>query len=102
MTNLNPAIEATRLSNGELPRFSSVGSYPILYLTSESDCFCAGCVDNLDPELDDASGITAHVNWETPTHCDECSEVIEAAYAEEATVDSDGVILGCEGADCGD
>ena len=80
MAKLNPAIEETRLSNGKLPRFSSVGSYPLLYLTDGHECLCAGCVDNLDPELDYTEGVTVHVNWETPIHCEGCGEEIEAAY----------------------
>lgn len=83
MSKFSAAIEATRLTNGELPRYSSVGSYPLLYLTDDADCLCAGCVDELDPELegqDVIDGIIARVNWEIPTSCDECGKEIEAAY----------------------
>ena len=81
---LSLALEATRLSSGDLPRFSSVGSYPLFYLVGgDESCLCAGCVDDLDPEDEDLSRVTAHVNWETPTHCEECGEEIEAAYPPE-------------------
>lgn len=80
MNKFSAEIEEIRLSNGKLPRYSSVGCYPILYLTRSNDCLCATCVDNLDPDLDDTEGVTAHANYEGPTYCDDCGAEIEAAY----------------------
>jgi len=75
----------TRDSDGRLPSFTSVGCYPILYLDKHDNVLCPQCANEQDPDGDDAP-VVADVNWEDPDlFCDECSERIESAYAEDET-----------------
>ena len=60
-----------------LPAFTSVGSYPILYLTPCDCVLCAKCATESEEP------VTGHPNWETPATCDECSDEIECAYPAE-------------------
>lgn len=88
----NPAIIVhTRVGEptDTVAKFSSVGCYPVFYVTKDSAVLCAQCVqDNLEQctDPDDPSWfIVAHdANWEDPhLHCEHCGERIESAYAEE-------------------
>jgi len=65
-----------------VPRsFTSVGAYPLLYLTESDSVLCADCAAQGDG--DDPTA-TCGVNWEDPhLTCDECSERIESAYADD-------------------
>lgn len=65
-----------------LPKFSSPGSYPFLYLTVKQDVLCAKCateaVESDDPPM------ACDSNWEDPSlYCDDCGERIQSAYAED-------------------
>ena len=78
------------LCAGKVRRYSSVGCYPIFYVTTDNGCLCPRCVnDNFDqccdPD-DDQWYVTTHAaNWEnTDRTCDHCSLPIESAYGEEA------------------
>lgn len=63
--------------NGHLPKYTSVGCYPIVYLAHGHEALCAACAD------DETSPMVCDVNWECPDlHCDACSDRIESAYAE--------------------
>ena len=57
-----------------LRSFTSVGGYPLLYLTDKNDVLCPSCASTNDEPT------TPHVNWESHVDCDECSTQIEAAY----------------------
>lgn len=70
-----------------LPFYSSVGSYPIVYLTDDGNVLCADCAtaelrlwqnyESTNPPSD--YGIL----WEgAPLSCDECSREIESAYGD--------------------
>ena len=62
--------------------YSSVGSYPIFYVTKRSGVLCADCANAQGRKHDDP--VVAHdANWEDPDlYCDDCSKRIESAYAE--------------------
>lgn len=85
------------VSREPVPKFSSVGCYPIFYLTSDGESLCADCVNSEIESIDDAirdhatnprehSGwriVAADVNWENPAMiCAHCNKRIESAYAE--------------------
>jgi hypothetical protein len=75
----NPA-EFMRRADGSFERFTSLGCYPIFYLTRQGNVVCAYCA--AEPNEDD-SPQHADVNWEDPDfYCDDCGERIESAYAE--------------------
>ena len=58
----------------KLPHYTSVGSYPLLYLTDENSVLCPGCASTANEPS------TPHTNYESVCYCDECSAEIESAY----------------------
>jgi hypothetical protein len=61
-----------------LPKYTSVGCYPLFYLTAGCEVLCPACAS-----AEPTTPPTSDVNWEDPAlYCDECSERIESAYAE--------------------
>jgi len=67
--------------NGKLPRYTSYGCYPIVYLTRRDNCLCADCATANDDEDDPT--VIGDVHWEgAPLTCDECGEEIESAYGD--------------------
>ncbi|MDF1699856.1 MAG: hypothetical protein P1V36_01670 [Planctomycetota bacterium] len=90
----NPAILGYRELDDlfRVAKFSSLGGYPIFYVTGDSGVLCPGCVEeNLEMcadvthDADPQWSVAGHdVNWEDQSlHCDHCSERIESAYGEE-------------------
>jgi len=64
----------------DFPRYSSYGSYPLFYVSSGFEVFCAECAR----EAKDDEMFMQDANWENQTlHCDICSTKIESAYGEE-------------------
>jgi len=64
-------------------KYTSVGGYPLFYISQCNNVLCADCVDQLTEEEPEAV-TTPAVNWEcTNLHCDECSTKIGSAYSEE-------------------
>jgi len=74
-----------QLANGSYRKYSYVGCYPLVYLvrggpSPPSELYCADCMG----EVDDIVIVGVEVNWESPDlYCDNCSERIESAYAED-------------------
>lgn len=78
------------LRNG---RFTSLGSYPLFLITSDSAALCfqcardefRNCADSIKTGCNDGWKVVAcDINWEDPDLlCDHCGEHIESAYAEE-------------------
>ncbi len=67
------------MTDGSLPRYSSIGTYPLFYLTMEGETLCAECANTRDREGIDGQ----EANYENPSlYCDECCDRIESAYAE--------------------
>ena len=73
-------------------KYSSVGCYPVYYLTADHGVLCGGCVEENLPECADVTedadpqwSVIAHdANWEDQSlYCDHCNERIESAYGEE-------------------
>ena len=72
-------IQKEYMLNGKLRKYASCGGYPLFYLTHTDEILCPDCaLDNIDNlSLCDA-------NWENPDlYCDECSNRIESAYADD-------------------
>lgn len=67
-------------NNGEFPSYAWPGGYPVFYLTK--DCIlCPACANKED---DPTSVLDWAINWEdTDLFCEECSNRIESAYAED-------------------
>ena len=89
---LNSAIE--HMSDGAIRAYTSVGSYPIFYLTRQNQVLHPQTVeDQLVECCDDTDEmwvVSAHVNWENPhLYCDISSEKIEAAYGDDSEDDSE-------------
>ena len=58
-----------------MKKYTSIGCYPIFYITSDHRPICADCAH---------PSFLGHVNWENPNlYCADCDERIESAYAEE-------------------
>jgi hypothetical protein len=74
-----------RLASGELASHTSLGSYPLVYLTADSSCLCAKCANSegqtTDPSERSTFLVAADVHWEgDPEVCDACGAEIESAY----------------------
>jgi hypothetical protein len=96
----NQAFKRVRRSLGlevcrkPLPKYTSVGCYPLLYVFTDGGCLCADCVNGNIDEIDSANrGSVARnshggwavdavdVNYEDDSlFCDHCGERIESAY----------------------
>jgi len=79
-----------RDSDGRLVSFAWPGGYPVVYLDKHDNVLCPECANGYEPGDEDAP-VSAGINWEDPSlHCDECSERIESAYAEDEAEAPDG------------
>lgn len=68
-----------RLTDGRLPAYSSIGCYPLIYLTTSGDVLCADCAN----EDSDRDTLTQDVHEEgPPLDCDGCGKDIESAYGD--------------------
>lgn len=64
---------------GQLRKYTDLGGYPLFYLTKRDCVLCPLCANE-----EKAVIVAADANWEDPElYCDECSERIESAYAED-------------------
>ncbi len=72
-------------SDGTLRKYTDLGCYPVLYLDSRDNVLCAECAEeSRSSEYTAEHPVVADVNYGDPhLHCDECSERIESAYAED-------------------
>ena len=69
-------------NNNKFPCFSSVGSYPLNYLTKK-EVLCADCANEFDAYYDGDIIAACDINYELPDlYCDNCNERIKSAYAE--------------------
>jgi hypothetical protein len=80
-------VNLPRDSKGKLLAWSDVGLYPIFYMDTEGSILCPKCArlsDEDEDEVPQFKPIAADVNWEDRhMYCDDCSERIESAYAED-------------------
>jgi len=69
--------------DGKLAKYVWPVGYPLAYLSKRGLALCPECAterleDGIDPPVD------VDANWEDPSlYCDECSQRIESAYAED-------------------
>lgn len=77
----NPARTLPALRpDGTLPAYTSVGSYPLVYLTKRDDVLCAKCATEA-LRADEEPPVLGDVHWEgEPLECAECGAAIESAY----------------------
>lgn len=75
--SLKEALDAGEIK--ELPTFASVGGYPLYYLSSYNNVYCADCANEmLEDEHEDI--VAYDVHWEgEPLSCENGHE-IESAY----------------------
>lgn len=77
-------LAGDRTTDGKLPTFTSVGAYPIIYVTHCADVLCADCAtDQLDNgndyNFDPIEAVGVH--WEGPDEtCANCNGAIPSAY----------------------
>lgn len=81
-------LELHRFPDGTLPRYSSVGGYPYVYLIEGDGVFaefCPKCAREVEDDSKNPAKIfSVVVNWEDPElYCEECGERIESAYTED-------------------
>ena len=77
-------IKVERFDDGKPRRFTSVGSYPIFYVTRRGQCLCPVCAGDEERAEQNDPIVAQCPNWEDPAfYCDACGERIESAYAEE-------------------
>ena len=80
ITNTKIDLSDYVMNDGKLRSYTSIGGYPLFYVTKSNNCLCPNCADNND--LDD-SIVAVDANWENPDlYCDQCSARIESAYAD--------------------
>ncbi len=62
-----------------LPSHTSVGCYPLVYVTLKRPCLCAACANAHTDEMDPV--VEGGIHWEGEhVECAECSAYIESAY----------------------
>jgi hypothetical protein len=82
MNDIDPTYYV--LADGRMRRYTFPGCYPIYYLTPKGETLCPDCAAEERTKGYQIHPLFADVNWEDPAlYCDECSERIESAYAED-------------------
>lgn len=67
-----------------LRKYTDLGGYPLFYVTNTHGVLCADCATERVSEKTEDQPIDADVNYEDRSlYCEDCSERIESAYAEE-------------------
>ena len=93
MQSMISTIRAEFEARGYVQKYTSLGSYPLLYMARDGGVLCASCVEKEalacepydDGTIDAQWDVVARdANWEDPSlFCDHCSERIESAYADD-------------------
>lgn len=65
--------------NGRFDAFSTVGGYPIFYMTHNDEVLCPKCASKEEREKPGVVTL-ADINYESTMYCDACSQQIESAY----------------------
>ena len=68
---------------GRLPTYSSLGGYPIFYLTDYGNVLCSECANDCKDDDEYETVVDYDANWENPQLYCECGKRIESAYAED-------------------
>lgn len=72
-----------------LRKFTSIGSYPIMYLTERDEPLCGSCAYEARQEGEE---LTAWPNYASSIECD-CGETIEAADEEDEPTEEEPVVV---------
>ena len=86
-------IQKLRADNdGKLPAYAWPGGYPVYYLDGEDNVLCSKCANkSLNDFIEKFRPIVGDINYEDASlYCDQCSERIESAYAEEDATTTEG------------
>jgi hypothetical protein len=66
---------------GYLPKYSSLGCYPLYYVDGNDEILCAECAtESLDDYDERNVPVAFDANWEDPSLFCACGEQIESAY----------------------
>ena len=70
------------LIDGQLPAFTSLGLYPLVYFDGDMSTLCATCATAaLEDEIPHFRPQAYGIHWEgEPIICDQCGAEIESAY----------------------
>jgi len=80
---MNDKIKPHVRDDGRLPKYAWPGGYPLAYLSRRGNVLCPDCA-NESLEDEDDPPVDGGANWEDPSlYCDDCSQRIESAYAED-------------------
>lgn len=75
-----------RDSKGQLIKYAWPGGYPVFYLDGENSVLCHDCAVKSDSEdeIPQFKPVASDINYEDASlYCDQCSQRIESAYAED-------------------
>lgn len=74
-------LDEYRNEKGKLPAYAWPGGYPLYYLDNKNNVLCPACANKSGMS---SAPVAVDTNWEDPhLHCDDCSQRIESAYAED-------------------
>ena len=66
-----------------LPSFTSIGCYTIIYVTKNNDCLCGDCATSWDKDNEWNPVKTSSTYDEGPDmECNGCANMIESSYGE--------------------
>ncbi len=75
---------------GKLPSYTSLGSYPLFYLTADYAVLCPKCANEEASENHEEKQwklVEFDVHWEgAPLGCEHCGALIESAYGDDEGV----------------
>lgn len=75
-------MKPERDENGNYAAYAWPGGYPLYYVDNDNSVLCPKCANSNNEEIFPI--VAAGVNYEDKDlYCDECSQRIESAYAEE-------------------
>lgn len=68
-------------NNGQYPKYSWPGAYPLFYLVNDTDVICPDCANSEQGEDDIITSYSA--NWEDDSlYCEFCNQRVESAYGD--------------------
>ncbi len=79
------AVDTTPLEPATLDHYTSLGSYPLVYVSSEGDTYCGTCMlkELRAGNVRHPEGCSYGAHYEGPPDaCCECGEEIESAYGD--------------------
>lgn len=90
------SLDGMRTEEGKLISYAWPGGYPVFYLDNNCCALCPNCANKLEEENREPDAIVVFtieacdINYEDPhLYCDQCSQRIESAYAEDDEVEEE-------------